>query len=245
MKRIITLTSVLLIIAACDQTQAPVDPSVITSRSDAWEAALNAKDADALADLYTSDTRLMPPGEEMASGRDAARAIFGGMIDAGIGGTLTSVEAKVNGDTGYNAGVYKLMTGDTLVDTGKFIEVWQRGDDGQWRISNDIWNSDGTVAAADDGEGNPHMLIVHDVADGDHWMAAWRGEDSRHQLFEKNGAAHVHTFRSADDPNVTALIVAVTDMDALRAMLESEEGQAAAAEDGVDMESMSVLMESE
>ena len=55
----------------------------------------------------------------------------------------------------------------------------------------------------------------------------------------------MHTFRSADDPTVTALIVAVTDMDALRAMLESEEGQAAAAEDGVDMESMSVLMESE
>ncbi len=62
---------------------------------------------------------------------------------------------------------------------------------------------------------------------------------------KKYGAAHVQTFRSADDPNVTALIIAVNDMDALQAMLESEEGQATAAEDGVDMESMSVLMESE
>ena len=209
------------------------------------EAALNAGDADALADLYTSDTRLMPPGGEMASGRDAAHAIFGDMIDAGIGGTLTSVEAKVNGDIGYNAGVFELMAGDALVDTGKFIEVWQRGDDGVWRISNDIWNSDGQVAVADDSEGTPHMLIVHGVADGDHWMAAWSGEDSRHQLFENNGAEHVHTYRSADDPNLTALIVAVSDMAALQAMLESEEGQAAAAEDGVDMESMSVLMPSE
>ena len=138
MKKLIALTSVLLIAAACDQPQPPVDPSVITTRSDAWEAALNAGDADALADLYTSDTRLMPPGGEMASGRDAAHAIFGDMIDAGIGGTLTSVEAKVNGDIGYNAGVFELMAGDALVDTGKFIEVWQRGDDGQWRISNDI-----------------------------------------------------------------------------------------------------------
>lgn len=244
MKSIMALISVLLIVAACDRTQEPADPSVITSRSNAWQAALNAKDADALADLYTSDTRLMPPGEEMASGRDAARATFSDMIDAGLSGTLTSVEAKVIGDTGYNVGVYKLMTGDTLVDTGKFIEIWQRGDDGQWRIANDIWNSDGPVAVADDGESNPHMLIVHEVADGDRWMAAWRGEDSRHQLFESNGAAHVHTFRSADDPNLTALIVAVTDMDALQAMFESEEGRAAAAEDGVDMESMSVLMES-
>lgn len=245
MKKMLALISVLLMIAACNQAQAPADPSVITSRSEAWAAALNARDADALADLYTSDTRLMPPGAEIVRGRDAARAIFGEMIDAGIGGTFTSVEAKVNADTGYNAGVYKLMAGDTLVDTGKYIEVWQRGDDGQWRISNDIWNSDGQMAVADNGEGDPHMLIVHEVADGDHWMAAWRGENSRHHLFENNGAAHVHTFRSADDPNMTALIVAVTDMDALQAMLASDEGQAAAAEDGVEMESMSVLMESE
>lgn len=244
MKRIMTLTLVLLIVAACAPTQEPADPSVITSRSDAWQAALNAKDIDTLVDLYASDARLLPPNGTMKSGRAAVRAEFGAMIDAGLSAELTSIEAMVSGDIGYNVGTYTLMSGDTQVDVGKFMEIWHRGDDGQWRYSNDIWNSDMPVAEADDGENNPHMLIVHEVADGDRWMAAWRGEHSRHQLFESNGAAHVHTFRSADDPNLTALIVAVTDMDALQAMLESEEGRAAAAEDGVDMESMSVLMDS-
>jgi hypothetical protein len=53
----------------------------------------------------------------------------------------------------------------------------------------------------------------------------------------------VHTFRSADNPNLTGLVVAVTDMDALDAMLTSEEGMAAAAEDGVKRDTMKVLGE--
>jgi hypothetical protein len=63
-----------------------------------------------------------------------------------------------------------------VVDTGKFIEIFHRGDDGEWRVTNDIWNSD---------------------------------------------------------------------MDALNAMLESKEGQAAAAEDGVRMDTLQVLTEAE
>jgi hypothetical protein len=41
----------LLTVAACNQAGAPADPSVITSRSDAWEAAMNAKDVDGIAAL--------------------------------------------------------------------------------------------------------------------------------------------------------------------------------------------------
>jgi len=88
-----------------------------------------------------------------------------------------------------------------------------------------------------------HLVITHKVADAEQWLAAWSGENSRHDLFKANGAAHVHTVQSPTDPNLTGLIIAVKDMDALNAMLESEEGQAAAAADGVDMESMQVLID--
>ena len=88
-----------------------------------------------------------------------------------------------------------------------------------------------------------HLVITHEVEDAERWLAAWQGEDSRHKLFMANGAAHVHTLQDPDNPNMTGLIIAVADMDALTAMLESEEGQAAAAEDGVKPETMKMLVQ--
>lgn len=241
MNRLFTLLPLLLVAAACQQTAAPVDPSVITARSELWEDALNAKDIDALVALYTSDARVLPPNQEMASGSAAVRAAFGGMIDADLGGELTSVEAMVSGNMAYNVGTYTLTAGSELVDSGKYMEIWHRGDDGQWYMANDIWNSDMPVAAPQGPM--THLMITHEVDDADHWLAAWRGDDSRHKLFADNGAAHVHTFQNADNPNVTGLVIAVKDMDALSAMLGSEEGMAAAAEDGVKADTMTVLTE--
>ncbi len=241
MKRLLTVLPLILIVAGCNQSPPSADSSVITSRSDAWEAALNAKDIDALVDLYASDARLLPPNGKIKSGSDAVRAEFGAMIDAGLSAELTSIEAMVSGDMGYNVGTYVLMLGDTQVDVGKYMETWRRGEDGQWRYSNDIWNSD--MPVAEPKAPMTHLMISHDVEDGDKWMAAWRGEDSRHQLFKNNGAAHVHTFQNADNPNQTGLVVAVTDMDALTTMLASDEGRAAATEDGVNFDTLVILNE--
>jgi ketosteroid isomerase-like protein len=230
--------------AACNQAPPAADPSVITSRSDAVEQALGAEDIDALVNLYTSDTRLMPPNMAMSSGRDAVRAMFGGMIEAGVDLELTSVTASVSGDIAFHVGTYALQAGGEVVDTGKFMETWQRDDDGQWRIANDIWNSDMPAMAGGDGP-MTHLMITHEVDDADLWLAAWSGDNTRHDLFKANGAAHVHTFHSADNPNLTGLVVAVTDMDALQAMLSSEEGVAAAAADGVRADTVIMLTESD
>ncbi len=142
MKKLLTTLPLFLMMMGCNQTPMSADPSVLSARTEAWEAALNAKDLDSLAALYTSDARLLPPNGEMASGGDAIRTIFGGLIDAGISGDLTSVETKVSGDMGYDLGTYTFMDGDTVVDTGKFIEIFHRGDDGEWLMTNDMWSSD-------------------------------------------------------------------------------------------------------
>ena len=53
----------------------------------------------------------------------------------------------------------------------------------------------------------------------------------------------MHTFQSGDNPNLTGLVVSVADMDKFMAMLESDEGKAAAAEDGVKADTMVLLVE--
>ena len=167
MKRLLTLLPLFLMITGCNQSPPPADSSVITSRSEAWETAFNAKDIDALVDLYESHARLLPPNAEMNSGGDALRAEFGAMIDAGLSVELTSIEATVSGDIGYNVGTYTLRDGDDVADVGKYMETWHRGDDGQWRYSNDIWNSDMPAAAIAAATKAPetHLMISHEVKD--------------------------------------------------------------------------------
>ena len=97
---------------------------------------------------FANDARLLPPNGGMTTGRDAIRAIFGGMLDAGISIDLTSIEARISGDTGYEVGTYVMKDGDTVVDTGKFIEPLRGGADGVGRITTDIGNSALPVAAA-------------------------------------------------------------------------------------------------
>jgi len=244
MKKLVTLFPLILVAVGCTQGGAPAaDPSEITARSAEWDAALNAKDIDGIVALYTDDARMMAPNMPTGTGSDGVRAAFTGMIEAGLSVKLTSVDAVVSGDVGYNVGTYVLSAGDEQADIGKFLEVWERGADGVWRISNDIYNSDLPAAAPEPSMPMEmtHVMITHEVEDGGHWLAAWQGEDSRENLFKANGAMHVHTLQNADNPNLTGLIVAVSDMDAFTAMLESEEGQAAAAEDGVVWETVTML----
>lgn len=243
MKRFITVLPLLIMMSACGQTTSSGDGPAFSPRSGEWQAALNAKDVDAIAALYRDDARLLPPNGEASIGKDGVRAAFGSMIEAGLSGELTPIETMSGGDIAYNVGTYKLTAGGELVDRGKFIEIWHRGDDGEWLMSNDIWNSDLPVPMPAGGGQMSHLMIMHEVEDAERWLAAWRGEDSRHELFKANGAAHVHTFTNPDKPNQAGLVVAVRDMEALNAMLESEEGLAAAAEDGVVQDSLTVFTE--
>jgi len=243
-KRLINLLALLFVVTACNQNTPASDTSGIVAGSDAWETALNSQDIDALVNLYTQDARLLPPGGEMSVGHDGIRAAFGAMIDAGHKGVTNIVEATVSGDVGYIVGTFTLAVDGKQIGSGKYIETWRRGDDGQWRIANDIFNNNPGTGPKKHAMDITHVVITHEVDDVDHWMAAWSGDDNRRTLFRANGAKMVHTFQSAGNPNLTGLVVAVEDMDAFSAMLESEEGRAAAAEDGVRPDTIVMLTQS-
>ncbi len=238
------LIAVPMLFAACgDSPPVTTGPDAeIADLSDRWEQALNAGDVDALAALYADDARVLAPNAEMAVGQEAVRAAFGEMVAAGWGGELTTIEAQSSGDLGYNVGTFVLETKDGgLVDRGKFIEIWQRID-GQWRITNDIWNSD-APAAQTAATGSTALIGVHEVGDAAVWLAAWRGGDSRRNQFKRHGVVDVRVFQHAENPNLTGLLVEVEDLHAFEAFLLSEEGAAAAAADTVDLANTTLLKE--
>ena len=160
------------------------------------------------------------------------------MIAAGQTGELDTFKVKAAGDVGYHAGTYWIRDASgTVIDRGKFMEGWQKVD-GEWKIVHDIWNSDWDQFAS-----ATMIAITHDVKDGDHWLAAWQGEESRRDLFAQHGVANVRVFQNPEKPNQTGLLIDVMDMAALEALLNSDEGAAAKAEDGVIDKGMRMYME--
>ena len=241
-KHLYTISTAILI-AACGQATDMGTP--FSARSGDWQAAMNAGDPDGIAALYASDARILPPNSAAMTGHDAIKEMFGGMIDAGMSVTLTPIETESSGDVAYNVGTYELIADGEVVDSGKFVETWRRGADDAWLMTNDIWNSDLPASMPGGGGDNTHVVVTHEVEDFDHWIAAWRGENSRHDMFKANGVAHAHTFQSADNPNLTGLVFSVSDMEAFTAFMETEEVGEAAAADGVNLETTTFLNEVE
>jgi ketosteroid isomerase-like protein len=228
-----------LVLAVAGIACAPQDQSAeLAAMTSGWGDALNAGDIDALAALYADDCVLMPPNSELAKGQAAARASFGEMIDAGLTGGLDTIEVAAAGDIGFHTGTYWLKSADgTIVDRGKYTEAWRKVA-GEWKMVNDIWNSD--LAP---GAGTTTLTITHDVKNGDHWLAAWQGENSRKDDFAQHGVANVRVFQNPEKQKEVSLLVDVTDMEAFQAYLMSEEGAKAKAEDGVIDRGMRVYEE--
>jgi len=225
--------SVMLALGACYPAGSQ-ESAELAATTNVWTEAFNAGDLDALMGIYAEDARILPPQAAMLQGRDAIRPVFSGMIDAGLKLELGTVEAVVAADVGHKVGTFTMFGPDgSVIDQGKFIEVWKQVG-GDWMIANDIFNSDMPA---------PSMMITHEVADADRWLAAWQGPDSRRQMFAQNGAPSVRVFQSLQDPSLVGLMIGVADMDALQALLESPEGAAAKAEDGVADATLRVFTE--
>jgi uncharacterized protein (TIGR02246 family) len=105
-------------------------------------AAIGRKDYAGMAALYSEDAKVLPPDAPIVAGRKAieefwrAAATSLGLISV----TLKTSDLDVSGDIACEVGEadLKLNTGQAKV---KYIVVWQRGSDGEWRLHRDIWNN--------------------------------------------------------------------------------------------------------
>jgi ketosteroid isomerase-like protein len=228
--------SLVVAASACAPPSARNSPE-LTARDKTWEEAFNAGDLEKLASIYTDDARVLGPNAEMSRGKVGVEAAFRGMIATGFKGSLKPSETMVAGDIGYSIGAYEARDAKgAVVDRGKYMETF-RNVGGEWKISNDAWNSDMPAATA----GPAKVIIVHKVKDDARWLAAWEGEHSRREMFAQHGAPSVTIFASGDHPNYHALLVDVADMDAFTAWLKSPDVAAAKAEDGVIDEGLTMF----
>lgn len=146
MKRLLVLLATVSILGSAPALAQSAEEAVKESL-EAWEAAFNAGDGKGLAELYTEDAVLLPPGGERVDGKTNVAEFWQGVLDAGFtDADLEAQEVVEFGDLAYEVGALSLSApgedGGSTPVSGKYVVIWQRGDDGTWRLHRDIWNLD-------------------------------------------------------------------------------------------------------
>jgi uncharacterized protein (TIGR02246 family) len=118
----------------------------VQSLVEAWEQAANAKDAGAVAALYTENATLLAPGQPALKGRQNIQAFWQGFFDAGASDVkLHSVEVVGSGSLVYEIGEYRAMmpqpTGGVALGTGKYLVVYERQPEGKLKMAADMFSA--------------------------------------------------------------------------------------------------------
>ena len=115
--------------------------------------AFNSGDLDALETLHSDKAMLMAP--DTPTTRGDSRAVVDGFKDLWNAGwrnvSLDSVEIGSDGDLAYHVGRVGFDvpngTGATKPVAGKFVDIYRREKDGDWKIRLTIYNFDERLPA--------------------------------------------------------------------------------------------------
>ena len=126
------------------------DLAAIAAFNQRYLGAINDEDIATLSSLTTEDHIMLAPGRPPTVGKAANDAANGRVFQQfDIVETWTPVETVVSGDLAYQRGTYtvdalpKAGGGKPTHSQGNFMRIYRRMPDGQWRMTRDMFNSDG------------------------------------------------------------------------------------------------------
>ena len=141
MKRAILVLTFLMLAAAPALAQSK---ATMQQLNDRWAAAFNKGDAAAVAAMYTADAYVLPAGAEMIKGRPAIEAMWRQNMQQIGNVKCTTIDVKPLGSAAAGEiGTCTFKTKAQPAQDGalKYAVVWRK-EGGQWKLLQDIWNSD-------------------------------------------------------------------------------------------------------
>ena len=114
-----------------------------------WVQAIQSKNLDKILGFYASGGSMMADRAPIATGTDAIRAAWQQVLAIPgfkLSFTPTHIDVAKARDMAAEIGTFRESESDSSgkVNTivGKYVVVWRKQPDGQWRVSADIFNSD-------------------------------------------------------------------------------------------------------
>lgn len=119
-----------------------------------WSKAAAAKDLERTIAYYSDDAIVLPPNAASAATNEAIRNVWKDLL-ATPGLVITwqpnRVQLAKSSEMAWVSGTYELTmtdpSGKPINDRGKYLEVWEKQADGNWKCRADMWNSDLTASA--------------------------------------------------------------------------------------------------
>lgn len=146
---ILSLMAAAVLLVSC-QNQSTPNPDemkkIIEANNAKFGEGIRTKNADMIADLYTEDARIGPPGESFTDGKQKIREWWQGGLDYGlVDMKLTTTGLKGNGTVWYETGISEVMirgngSDSVMTDYDKYSVVWVKQADGSYKIATDMWN---------------------------------------------------------------------------------------------------------
>jgi len=141
------LASMLVGCASPEQQTTESDISAINNIWKEYEASINAGNAVQWASLWTDDGIQMPQGTVPIRGRQSIeKAVADSLNRFSNEQDITILETEIGGDWAFSRGTWistltPKETGQSYLIDGKFMTIFRRQRNGDWKIYRDIFNS--------------------------------------------------------------------------------------------------------
>jgi uncharacterized protein (TIGR02246 family) len=125
------------------------DEQAIRKLDKEWSAAAQTKDASKMLAYYAEGASVFPFNAPIATGKEQIQKLWTGLMSM-PGFSLTFAPTKIEiakaGDMAYDVGTAELKlndaNGNRTTTAGKYVVVWKKQPDKQWKAVADIFNTD-------------------------------------------------------------------------------------------------------
>jgi uncharacterized protein (TIGR02246 family) len=126
------------------------DLKAIKDTEAAWVVDANTKDPSKFAAHYSDDASVLLPNEPIVTGKDNITAALKPMLadpNFKLQFEATKADVAKSGEIAYTQGTYSMTMSDPktkqpITDKGKYVTVYKKQADGNWKAVSDILNSD-------------------------------------------------------------------------------------------------------
>ena len=139
MKRIFLVALFAAVLLAGCRVDLEAERAALRAADQAWSQT--PPDLDRFMSFVADDAYTLMPDADLIQGKATIRSLWSGMFTSpgfALKWSATNVEVAADGRTGYTIGTFELgmqdSSGKTLNRTGKYITIWQKQSDGQWKV---------------------------------------------------------------------------------------------------------------